>query len=251
VLLSTPTLPSIGASPRPPGIYYGTLTIFWATGATIVPITFTVTPTPQFPPLLSAIVNSASERPGAIAPGEIITLFGGGVGPLPTQVLINGAAARVIYASGSQVNAVVPFALGTSGTATVQVVSNGVASATWEVPVTSTAAAIFTTNSTGVGQAAVLNQDNTINGASNPAAKGTVIQIFATGGGASPTPSAKVTIGGADAPVQFAGPAPGEIEGLVQVNAVVPPSVTAGPSVSISVAFGNSQSQSGATIAVQ
>jgi len=38
-------------------------------------------------------------------------------------------------------------------------------------------------NQSGNGQGAILNQDNTVNGPGNPAATGSVIQIFATGEG--------------------------------------------------------------------
>ncbi len=101
-------------------------------------------------------------------------------------------------------------------------ISNGVAAAKWDVPLAAGAAGVFTMRSTGVGQAAVLNQDNSVNWASNPAARGSVVQIFATGAGASAALPAKVTMGGVDAAVRYSGPAPGEIDGLVQINAIVP-----------------------------
>jgi uncharacterized protein (TIGR03437 family) len=113
----------------------------------------------------------------------------------------------------------------------------------------------------------VLNQDNSVNGASNPAGAGSVIQIFATGGGQTVPASVTgtlagnsldttallvtVTIGGADAPVMYHGSAPGEVSGMLQVNAVVPPGIAPGPAVPIFVTVGGKQSQGGVTIAVQ
>lgn len=45
-----------------------------------------------------------------------------------------------------------------------------------------TSAALFTTGE-GIGQAAALNQDGTVNNAANPAARGTVMTLYATGAG--------------------------------------------------------------------
>ena len=76
---------------------------------------------------------------------------------------------------------------------------------------------LFTMDGTGVGQGAILNQDNAVNAAERPAARGSVVQIFATGDGS--VPGASVTIGGIGAPVIFAAVT---VPGLFQVNAVVP-----------------------------
>ena len=195
------------------------------------------------------------------AKGNLPTIIGA------TQVLINGKPAPLLYVSANQINAIVPYEVGASGTATIQVVSNGLPSASWGVPVAPSAPSMFAADSTGVGQAAVLNQDNSLNGSSNPAGAGSVIQIFATGGGQTVPASVTgtlagnsldttalpvtVTIRGADAPVTYHGSAPGEVAGVLQVNAVVPPGITPGPAVPILITVGGNQSQSGATIAVE
>jgi uncharacterized protein (TIGR03437 family) len=240
-----------------------------------------VPPQPQGPvsPTLAIITNSASQFPTTLAPGELISLFGMSIGPAApiaangpqmllgaTQLLINGQPAPLLYASASQINAIVPYEIATTGTATVQVVSNGLQSATWGIPVAPSAPAIFTADSTGIGQAAVLNQDNSPNSASHPAYPGSVIQIFATGGGqtnpasvtgtiaGSPNTTAlpvTVTIGGIDAPVTYHGSAPGLISSLLQVNAVVPPGVRPDPAVPIAITVGGNRSQHGITIAIE
>jgi uncharacterized protein (TIGR03437 family) len=235
-------------------------------------------------PMMANVVDGASFTPAAVAPGELISIFGMSLGAatsgftldakgnLPTtiggtQVLVNGKAAPLLYVSANQINAIVPYEVGSSGTATIQVVSNGLPSATWGVPVAASAPAIFAADSTGVGQAAVLNQDNSLNGTTNPAGAGSVIQIFATGGGQTVPASVTgtvagssldttalpvtVTIGGADAPVMYHGSAPGEVAGVLQVNAVVPPGIAPGPAVPIFLTVGGKQSQTGATIAVK
>lgn len=165
---------------------------------------------------MSSIVNAASGTAGAIAPGEIITLYGTGIGPAPTSymldvagrlattlngnsVFINGVPAPLLYASAGQVNAIVPYEVGTSGTATIQVTSNGVTSGAWGAPVVPSAPALFTLTGSGAGGVEVLNQDNSVNGPSNPAGRGTVIQIFATGAGLTSPPSTTGSISQSEA----------------------------------------------------
>ena len=267
-----------------PGVYHSTLIFNWTNGSVSVPLTFSVTASPDSPPILAAIASAASETSGAIAPGEIISLFGSGIGPAPTgftldaagkvatnlsgtRVLINGVAAPLIYASVGQINAIVPYEVGVSGTASIQVISNGIPSAAWGVPLAESAPSIFTIDGTGLGQGAVLNQDNSVNGASNPAARGTVISIFATGEGLTSPPGVTgsvtgsdtkapilrvtVEIGGVAAMVQYSGSAPFEVAGLLQVNALVPPEVHPGSNVPVLLTIGAAQSQDRVTIAVR
>jgi uncharacterized protein (TIGR03437 family) len=77
----------------------------------------------------------------------------------------------------------------TSGTATLQVVSvsTGQIQAAGSVAMNVASPGIIELQYTGTArQAAVLNQDNTVNGPNNPAPRGSVIQIFATGEGFVP-----------------------------------------------------------------
>jgi uncharacterized protein (TIGR03437 family) len=215
----TPATVQLGFTSAQPGTNYSSVTFTSGSGSVVVPIVLNVTASPTFPPILASVVNAASGLPSALSPGEIISLYGTG---LSSQVLIDNIAAPVIYASSSQVNAIVPFEV--SGTVTVQ---------DWAMPLAPAAPGIF----------AIENQDGSVNSPSNPAARGTEIQIFATGGGQTSPPSSTgtvaqtaasltlpvtVTIGGANAQVLYAGNAPGEIEGLVQINVVVPPTAPSG-----------------------
>jgi len=93
-----------------------------------------------------------------------------------------------------------------------------------------------------------------------------VIQIFATSGGQTAPPAqdgrvvpgpqhllispVRVEISGIDAPVQFAGAAPGLVFGVIQINAVVPAGVAACSAVPLQVFVGVVASQAGITIAV-
>ena len=126
--------------------------------------------------------------------------------------------------------------------------------------------ALFTLDQSGQGQAAVLNQDGTINSPSNPAERGSIMVFFGTGQGLttpqwdeddlSPNPLPKplnevvVSIGGKDADVLYAGAAPG-LAALIQVNAVVPTDVKPGAAVPVVVAIGKNKSQERVTVSVK
>jgi uncharacterized protein (TIGR03437 family) len=258
----------IQASGAQPGIYLASITISWGGGSAVIPVTYYATATPSSPPTMSALVGSGSETPGSIAPGELITIFGSGLGGAPasggTQVLVNGTPAPMIYASTGQVNAIVPYEA--SGTASVQVVAGGIKSGVWDLPVVPSVPSIFTAFADGVGQGAVVNQDGSLNNETNPAARGTAIQIYATGGGQTSPPSSTgsvaqaaasltlpvtVTIGGVQAQVLYAGNAPGEIEGVVQINTLIPSSVAPGAALPVVVTIGGVASQTRVTIAIR
>ena len=99
-----------------------------------------------------------------------------------------------------------------------------------------------------------------MNSPNQPALRGSVVQIFATGEGAvstvgnasgQPVLPVGVTIGGLDATVTFAGSAPGAMGGLFQVNAIVPAGTASGPAVPIVLTVGSARGQNGVTIAVK
>ena len=60
-----------------------------------------------------------------------------------------------------------------------------------------------------------------------------------------------MTIGGQNAPVEYAGRAPDAVAGLTQINVMVPAGVTPGPSVPVMVTIGTVQSPAGVTLAVE
>lgn len=160
-------------------------------------------------PQITAVVNSASFRQGTISPGEIITIFGLGLGPatlaffdpgappipasLPaaapaTSVTINGTPAPLIYASAAQTAVIVPYSI-SGTTASVVVTYGGLSSPAYAVAVAPANPGIFTVAASGQGQAAVLNYnaasgDYTVNGSANPAARGSTVVLYVTGAGA-------------------------------------------------------------------
>jgi uncharacterized protein (TIGR03437 family) len=114
------------------------------------------------------------------------------------QVLFNGTPAPLYYVGPAQINFVVPIGAPVTGTADVQVVqlSTGQVLGAGSVPLAQVSPAIFCgaaggcLATGGFYQAAVLNQDNSVNSTTNPALRGSVIQIFCTGQGALDNPPA-------------------------------------------------------------
>jgi uncharacterized protein (TIGR03437 family) len=231
---------------------------------------------------ISAVTNAASNLTGAVAPGEIVVLYGSNLGPAQlvqfqldstgrvptslsgTRVLFNGTPAPILYASPTQVAAIVPYE--TSGANAQVVAQNGnQTSAPVSVAVASSNPGVFTLGSSGSGQAAAINANGDTNASASPVAPGGVITLYVTGEGQTspagvdglpaPNPAPKpvlpvtVTIGGQNATVQYAGGAPGLVEGVMQVNVAIPAGVVAG-NAPVVVKVGTASSQPGVTIAV-
>jgi uncharacterized protein (TIGR03437 family) len=271
-----------------PGVYHGQVTITAPPGSSntaTVAITMTVFAPAGAAPVAAFVVNAASQTAGAVSPGEIVSIFGQAIGPPApagfalgpdgkvatnlggTQVFFDSIAAPVLYASNTQVNAIVPYPIGGATFTNVQVLFNGSTIPLGGIPVTDAAPAVFTQNSTGLGEAAVLNEDNSVNAVSNAAARGSVVQIFTTGEGETvppsdtgtvtgtdtkvPTLAVGVTIGGAAATITYSASAPDAVSGLFQVNAVVPPGIAPGPAVPLILSVGDGLSPANTTIAVK
>ena len=198
------------------------------------------------PPI--AIVNAASLAAGAIAPGEIVTIFGSGFDATHTQLLFDGSPATLFYSGTTQINALAPAGLKPNSITMLSIVVNGTTVANSAVPVNAAAPGIFTATSGGAGQAAVNNQDGSLNSASNPAPRGTIISLWATGEGS--TTGASLTIGGYQAQVPYAGPAPG-FPGLMQINAQIPGGFLQPGIQPVLLNIGGATSQAGVTIAIQ
>jgi uncharacterized protein (TIGR03437 family) len=234
---------------------------------------------------VGAATNAASSQSAPIAPGEIVTLYGVGLGPsmltqytpnpdgsIPTtlagvQVFFDSTPAPLIYVSATQIAAIVPYSMQNAGTAQVSVTYGGATTVTTPFIVGNTAPGIFTANTTGSGQAAAINQNGTLNNASNPARIGDIVSLYATGEGQTtpggvdgklaplnppyPKPIANVTatIGGQPAQVTYYGAAPGEVAGLMQVNVQIPAGVQPGD-VPVVISAGGVASPAGVTLAI-
>lgn len=280
--LVAPATIQIAARSATPGTYSGSVQLAWTGGSLAVPVTVAVTGNPATPPVMTAVVASGSALAEAVAPGELISIFGSGIGGAPatlqlgpshqvtsmlgsTQVMINGIAAPLIYVSPAQVNAIVPYEVAGNAQATIQVLYGNSPAPSWSLPVVAAAPSVFTVSGSGVGQASVVDADGSVNSASNPAARGTIVQIYATGGGQTMPASSTgavaagaanfletpiVQIGGVNAQVIYAGAAPGEVDGVVQLNVLIPESLTPRGALPVIISIGGMNSQTGATIAV-
>ncbi len=227
--------------------------------------------------LIGAVVDAASQRADPISPGKIVVIYGAGLGPaqtiqnLPvdgqfgasvsgTAVSFNGIPAPILYASATQVAAIVPYAI-TGTTAQVTVTYQGEESAAVTIPVALSAPGFFTFNQTGSGQAAAVNADGTVNTAANPVKIGGSISLYATGEGQSapggvdgrlgsapthPILPVSVTIDGLPALVEYAGNALGQVAGLMQVNVQIPNGVQPGGYVPVVLQVGDASTTPGA-----
>jgi len=230
-------------------------------------------------PAFVSVVNAATLNPGyasayatgagAVAPGEIVTLFGNGFGSSNPTVNFGQFPATVLYSSNCQINAVVPFEVNPGLAIPVTVQSGAQTLGPVKLPVVVAAPGIFTTTQTGSGQAAILNQDSTVNSAANPASRGSIVSVFMTGAGALnpsiadgsigplvppfPMPVAGISaiIGSLDAQVTFAGQAPGLIAGATQVNVQIPQSASVGAAVPITIYAAGYATLGQVTMAVQ
>ncbi len=194
-----------------------------------------------------AVVNGASLAAGAIAPGEIVTIFGAGFDPKNTQVLFDGAQATLFYTSATQINALAPASLTANSTTTVSIVVDGAAVAGAAVSVVAAAPGIFTVAGS-TGPAAANNQDGSLNSASNPAARGSVVSLYATGV-SSGAGAVTLIIAGYNAPLLYSGPAPG-FPGLMQINAQIPGGFLPPGIQTVTLSVGGTVSQSGITLAI-
>ena len=232
-------------------------------------------------PALSAINGANFMVNRALAPGMVASIFpvtGNRFGadtakfddlpnpiPLPKvladiQVLFNNQAAPLYFVSPGQINFYLPMGAPTSGTAELQVVrqSTGQILGSGTVQMNVASPGIFLLTTSGASrQAAVLNQDNTVNGPTNAAARGSIISIYATGQGFVPnapadgdvaqgivsTPTApNVLIGTCfvdqcpDEPagdrITYSGLAPGLV-GVWQVNVRIPMATAPGSQVPV------------------
>ena len=150
---------------------------------------FSLLPTGSPPPgtVTWGMASAAVYDSTAIAPGEIVSIFGTNIGPSKPfsgnsdadgnisseiggmTVSIAGIPAPFLYADPGQINLVTPFAIPTAGTVPVEIRRNGSLISAFEKQVSEIQAALFTSDGSGIGLLATLNQDGSINSSANPA----------------------------------------------------------------------------------
>jgi uncharacterized protein (TIGR03437 family) len=213
--------------------------------------------------------NAASGAASTVAPGEIVTLRGYGLGPATaavaadqapayqlggTQVTFGGIAAPVFSAQSQQVTVQAPWEIAGQTSTEVVVTYNG------GPPAGTSASAPVVVATAAPGMFAVANSDWTLNSPSNPAKVGSFITIYGTGGGltnplgttgglwpltsalATLTLPVTVSIGGTNAVVLYAGSAPTLESGYFQINVALPSGLQASSALNLVVTAGDSSS---------
>ena len=211
-----------------------------------------------------SVFNDATLTPtdGVIAPGEVVSLVGYGIGPSTgvvyqpgvqgqaprtlggVQVFFNGIQAPILYAQSNQVNAIVPVELSgqTSTTVTLQYQNTTLGPFTQQLAVF--APAIFRWQPGVSTQAAALNQDGSTNGPANPAAAGSIVSVWGTGLGPLATPCStgnpnsnaavflapgySTVVGSPNTKVWYSGGAPQLLCGVMQINLQIPAGTPSG-----------------------
>jgi uncharacterized protein (TIGR03437 family) len=215
-----------------------------------------------------SIVNASDYSSGPFAPNSVLSLFGSnlswytGAGTAPgaggvvsgnlagTAVYVDNYPAALLYASGSQINFVIPDNE-IAGAVSVQVVRQGVLGPLVTVTLVNAAPALF---ALGTGFAVATHADGTLLTDASPAQPGEVVVIYATGlgitepngapgevpGGAALMQwfsSLTVSLNGVTVPsnlIEYAGVTPGWL-GLYQINLQLPLNVAQDPTIQVTV----------------
>ncbi len=228
-----------------------------------------------------SVVHAASFSSGPVAPGQIVSIFGAGLGPatavrgavdaetglMPAalagaSVSIDGTPAPLLYAQESQINAQIPYEIAGRENVRLAVAYGGVAGPGAALAVSPARPALFLIP--GSMSALVLNEDGRLNGAAQPARPGESVMLFGSGQGETAPPAVSgrpasamdarriedvaVTIGGAAAEIVSAGLAPG-FAGVFQIEVRIPDAAS-GEQTPVSVVIRGESSPPGAVMSV-
>ncbi len=188
-------------------------------------------------PTLRAESNAASQSSGVVSPGEVVSFGGYRLGPgtgaafwreggriaselAGVRVYFDDVAAPLLFVQNRQINAIAPFGLDRKTDTAVTVDNNGVWTAPFSIAVAPANPAVFQC------------------GDGHPAPRGSVVTLYATGLGVLVSPvedgaiahstdpklaqALTVTLAGRPVEVLYAGPVPGMVYGIFQINIRVP-----------------------------
>ena len=229
--------------------------------------------------------GTAFDVPGsAVAPLEIVTLFGTGLGPANltlgvldlngrvstniggTRVLFDGVAAPIVYTSDKQTSVIVPAEVAGRVFTVISVERGGTLAGVNTASVVASLPGLFTSNASGTGGVAAFNQDGSLNSPTRGADVGSVVTLYATGAGvmdrllpngaitdanlARPQLPVSIRIGTQTADLIYAGSAPTLVNGVLQVNARIPSNLVSG-TYPIKLVVGENVSPPGTTVTVK
>ena len=144
---------------------------------------------------LACVGNAANYDSTAISGGELVSLFGQGLGPATgaqpavtmqtgfpselagVQVTFNGTPGPLVYVQDGQINAIAPWSLTAGQKVDICVSYNGTTTNCITRTAVNAHPGVFMLN----GSTLVVNQNGTINSTSNPAPTGSTVTVYATG----------------------------------------------------------------------
>ena len=250
-----------------------------------VQVTGAVLSNPSVPVVSAGGVVSSADFASAPAIGLLVSIFGSGLAdaatpaplPLPTalgstSVVLSGSSTPLplLYAANNIINVQIPYDAAVNSTQQLVVQHGNAISVPVPIAVFTASPSILSANGTGSGQGHVYvigpGGVETQANATAPATAGNPLVIYCVGLGAvspavsagsivpySPLSSATVpvtvTFGNQTATAGFAGLTPG-LAGLYQVNVNVPPGVTPGNQVPITISVGGKSSSSSIYMAI-
>jgi uncharacterized protein (TIGR03437 family) len=183
-----------------------------------------------------------------------------------TQVTFNNIPGPMLYTSTGQINVLVPYEIAGQSTVNVVVSYLGIQTSPIQLKVVPATPALFTVNSSGKGDAAIVRYpDFSVISSTNPASVGDILELYGEGYGVAtpslpdgalvgatlPSPAATTTllIDGKPVATSYVGGAGSEVKGMLQINFKVP-QLAAGPH-QIQVQVGNAVSPAGVNLQTQ
>ncbi len=251
------------ALPGGRGIAAGGNGDLWLAAGSVVVLSQSGPPFPLAPSLGPTLSNPFTNNPfttatAALAPGEIVSFTGARLGPersvnstettvvattlAGTRLLFDGTPAPLLSVSSGNITAVTPYRIAARPVVSVEAEVEGLRSRAVTYRALPAAPQWITG---GVpfcypyASAAALNEDGSLNGYFNPAPRGSIVSLFATGAGEwtqpvldgtiilgppLPVPAlpVSVTFGSRALEVTYAGAVPGYVSGGLQVNVRLP-----------------------------
>ncbi len=243
------------------------IVVLTVSGFTVLPWTYDAA---VATPKITKVTNLA-DGSTAIAPGSLVKIEGNDLSPinqasrerpLPTAlgescITVNGLPIPLIFVSGKEINAQIPFEI--AGSTTLILRTPGGVSDNFNLAVSPTAPSIFRTLIEGIDTpvATIVNGRNGLLATnSNPVKRNDNIVIYLTGMGKTNPPveaglsapsdplasslvAPVVSLGGVEIPVTYAGLTPGEV-GVYQINAQILRWVPTGFSIPLTISQGGS-----------
>lgn len=237
-------------------------------------------------PVITQVVNSGSLEPVPVSPGQIVWIRGVRLGLSEdknggaddgssffrteiagVRVLFDGVPAPMLVAGPNLIRAVAPYALAGKVRTEVHVEYQGQSSNTVTLPVAAVSPGILTLNETGFGPALARTPDYKFSDVNNPLVSGSEAILYITGEGQTapegedgkvigsdlkkPLLPVRVYLNEQPLEVTYAGSAPGQVSGLMQINVKIPFDAAIGDAVPLKVFVGETAAQANVTVSVR